>query len=143
VVVGVGLDAPWPFAAFEVFWDEYSSEKQGVAGNCFRFNRIEVTRPSNPAQVAYFAYEVPAGTYVYSGSNANAILASSAPKAFIARPGSAVYLGNYVFVGNRTVEFRRDIDAARLGVRSLIPSLVLEPAEPVTVGPVHMFLCTP
>src|SRR5579859_6026417 len=56
VVVGVGLEATWPFAAFSLALDEYSLEKHNVAGNCFRYNHIEVTRASSPAKVAYFAY---------------------------------------------------------------------------------------
>jgi hypothetical protein len=144
-VVGVGLEAAWPFATFSLALDEYSFEKHDITGNCFRYNHIETTRASNPARVAYFAYKVPAGTYVYSPFNANAILASSAPATgFIAPPGRAVYFGDYVFVGNQTVELRRDIDAARFGVGSLIPGgLVLDQAEPAVVAHVHGFMCTP
>jgi hypothetical protein len=145
VVVGVGLEAAWPFAAFSLALDEYSFEKQDIAGNCFRYNHIQATRASNPAKVTYFAYEVPAGTYVYSPFNANAILAPATPATgFIAPPGRVVYFGDYVFVGNRTVELRRDIDAARLGVRSLIPGdLPLDRAETAPVGHVYPFMCTP
>src|ERR1700757_5289195 len=38
--------------------------EQDIAGDCFRYNHIEATRASNPAKVTYFAYKVPAGTYV-------------------------------------------------------------------------------
>jgi hypothetical protein len=145
VVVGVGLDAAWPFASFSLALDEYSFEKHDITGNCFRYNHIEATRATNPAKVTYFAYKVPAGTYVYSPFNANAILAPSAPATgFIAPPGRAVYFGDYVFVGNQTVELRRDIDAARFGVRSLIPGdLLLDQAEPAAIAHVHPFMCTP
>ncbi len=146
VVVGVGLDAAWPFAAFSLALDEYSFEKHDITGNCLRYNHIEATRASTPAKVTYFAYKVPAGAYVYSPFNSsNAILAPSAPATgFIAPPGRAVYFGDYVFVGNQTVELRRDIDAARLGVRSLIPGdLLLDPAEPAAIAHVHPFMCTP
>jgi hypothetical protein len=102
-------------------------------------------RPSIPARIAYLAYEVPANTYVYSGRNANATLAStSTGRAFIAPPGATVYFGDYVFVGNRTVDFRRNIDAARSGARLLLPrDAVLEPAEPTTVAHAPPLLCTP
>jgi len=143
--VGIGLDAAWPFAAFSLALDEYSLEKRDIAGNCFRYNHIEATRASNPAKVTYFAYKVPAGTYVYSPFNANATLPPSVPATgFIAPPGRAVYFGDYVFVGNQTVELRRDIDAARLGVRALIPDdLLLDQAEPAPIAHVHPFMCTP
>ena len=145
VVVGVGLDAAWPFAAFSLALDEYSFEKHDTTGNCFRYNHIEATRASSPAKVTYFAYEVPAGAYVYSPFNANAKLApADSATGFIVPPGKAVYVGDYVFVGDQTVELRRDIGAARLGVRSLIPvDLTLEQAEPAHIGHVHAFLCTP
>ena len=135
VVIGVGLDVVWPFPEFSITLDEYSTEKRGITGNCFHYNRIEATRPSIPTKIAYLAYEVPANTYVYSGRNANATLApSSMGRAFTAPPGATVYFGDYVFAGNKTMEFRRDIDAARSGARSLLPrDTVLEPAEPTAV----------
>src|SRR5579859_3203350 len=143
VVVGVGLDEAWPFAAFSLALDEYSFEKRDITGNCFRYNHIQATRASTPAKVTYFTYKVPAGAYVYSPFNGNARLAPSAPgTGFIAPPGRTVYFGDYVFVGNQTVELRRDLDAARLGVRSLLPDgFTLEQAEPAHIEHVHPFLC--
>ncbi len=145
VVIGVGLDVAWPYTEFALTLDEYSVEKQNITGNCFHYNRIDVTRPSTPANVTYLAYEVPANAYVYSGRNANAALApSSMGHAFIASPGATVYFGDYVFAGNQTVEFRRDINAARSGARSLLPrDTVLEPAEPTTAAHAPALLCNP
>lgn len=145
VVIGVGLDAAWPFAALVLVFDEYSAGKQGITGTCFHYNRIEATRPSNSAKIAYFAYEVPANIYVYSGRNANARLASSSMgRAFIAPPGATVYFGDYIFAGNGAVDYRRDIEAARSGARSVLPrDAVLEPAEPTTVAQAPALLCTP
>lgn len=145
VVIGVGLDVAWPFREFPLVLDEYSDEKQGITGTCFHYNRIESTRRSGPAKIAYLAYEVPANIYVYSGRNANATLApSSIGRAFIAPPGATVYFGDYVFVGNETVEFRRNIEAARAGAQSVLPpDTILEPAEPTTVAHAPALLCTP
>jgi hypothetical protein len=145
VVIGFGLEVPWPFTAFPLVLDEYSAEKQGITGTCFHYNRIEITRPSSPAKIAYIAYEVPANIYVYSGRNANATLASSSiGRAFIAPPGATVYFGDYVFVGNGTVDFRRNIEAARSGAKSVLPrDTVLESAEPATVARAPALLCTP
>jgi hypothetical protein len=55
-----------------------------------------------------------------------------------------VYFGDYVLVGEKTVQFRQDINAARAGVKALLPrATVLEPAEATTAPGAHMFLCTP
>jgi hypothetical protein len=146
VVVGVGVETPWPFSAFSISLDEYSVKKRDIAGNCFRYNHIVATIPPSPAKVTYFAYKVPAGIYVYSPFNANAALLSSAGggSGFIAPPGKAVYFGDYVFVGNRTVGLRSDIDAARVGIGGLLThGVVLEQAAPTIVARVHPFLCTP
>jgi hypothetical protein len=144
-VIGIGLDVAWPYTEFTLILDEYSAEKQNITGNCFHYNRIEATRPAIPAKVTYLVYEVPANTYVFSGRNANATLApSSVGHAFIAPPGATVYFGDYVFVGNKTVEFRQDINAARSGALSLLPrDAVLIPAEPTTAAHATPFLCTP
>jgi hypothetical protein len=144
VVIGVGLDVAWPFSEFPLVLDEYSAERRGITGTCFHYNRIEITRPSNPANIAYFAFDVPANIYVYSGRNANAVLApSSTGRAFMAPAGATVYFGDYVFVGNGTVEFRRNIEAALQGTRSILsPNTVLEPAPPTTVTHAPALLCT-
>jgi hypothetical protein len=145
VVIGLGLDVTWPFTEISLILDEYSAEKQGITGTCFHYNRIEATHPSTPAKIAYLAYEVPANIYVYSGRNANATLTPSlGGRAFIAPPGATVYFGDYVFVGGKTVQFRRNIDAARAGARPVLPrDTVLEPAEPTTVADARPLLCTP
>jgi hypothetical protein len=145
VVIGVGLDVPWPFAEFPLVLDEYSAEKQAITGTCFHYNRIEILRPPSPAKIMYLAYEVPASIYVYSGRNAHAMLApSSLGHAFIAPPRATVYFGDYVFIGNGTVEFRRNIAAARSGAQSILPAgTILEPAEQTTAAHAPALLCSP
>jgi hypothetical protein len=145
VVIGLGLDAVLPFAEFAVTLDEYSVKKRDISGNCFHYNRIDATRMASVGNVAYFAFDVPAGTYVYSRRNAYATLDPPAMgSGLIASPGKTVYFGNYVFVGNKTVDFRRDIEAARLGSREFLPrDALLETAEPTTTVLTHPFLCTP
>ncbi len=144
VVIGMGLDVAWPYREFQLTFPEYSVETQGITGNCFHYNRIEATRPSIPSKVTYLAFEVPANVYVYL-DNPNAPLApSSVGHAFIAPSGGTVYFGDYVLVGEKTVQFRQDINAARAGVKALLPrATVLEPAEATTAPGAHMFLCTP
>jgi hypothetical protein len=95
--------------------------------------------------VAYLAYKVPAGIYVYSSFNGNEAHLNAAPgTGFVAPAGRTVYLGDFVFVGRQTVELRNDIEAARLSVRGrLSRGVVLEPAEEATMAHFHGFMCTP
>jgi hypothetical protein len=144
VVIGIGLDATWPYTEFQLTFPEYSVEKQRITGNCFHYNRIEATRPSGPAKVTYLAFEVPANAYVYLGLVGTPLAPSTIGHAFIAPPGATVYFGDYVFTGYKTVEFRRDINAARAGARDLLPRVaVLELAESTPAPGAHMFMCTP
>jgi hypothetical protein len=144
VVIGIGVDVVSPLAEFGLALDEYSVDKQNITGNCFHYNRIEAAHPSNASKVVYLVYRVPANTYVYNRQPNGSLAPSSMGPAFIAPPGATVYFGDYVYVGNKTVEFRRDIDAARSGSRSLLPrGTLLEPAEPTTTADIHPFLCTP
>ena len=133
VVIGLGLDVAWPYTEFQLSLAEYSVEKESITGNCFHYNRIDATRPSIPGKVTYLAFEVPANAYAYL-DNPNVPLAPSlAGHAFIAPPGAMVYFGDYVLVGNKTVEFRQDIAAARAGAQSLLPrDTELKPAEQTT-----------
>ena len=147
VVIGVGLDATWPYAEFQSTFPEYSVEKERITGNCFHYNRIEATRPPNPAKVTYLAFLVPANGYVYL-STLDLVDSHRGPSpighAFIAPPSATVYFGDYVFVGGKAVEFRRDIDAARAGTKDFLPrDAVLELAESTTAPGAHMFMCTP
>ena len=144
-VVGIGLDVPFSYAEFQTTLVEYSLRKQAITGNCFHYNRIEVRVPSSPAKVRYFAFEVPANAYAYL-DNPYAPLASSSTsgRAFMAPAGGTVYLGDYVLVGNKTVEYRNDLNAARLGAQALLPrGTVLRSAEPAAAAHAHMLLCTP
>ena len=144
VVIGIGLDEPWPYKEFQLTFPEYSAEKQRITGNCFHYNRIEATVPSVPSQVTYLAFEVPANVYVYFDNLSAPLAPSPVGHAFFAPPGGTVYFGDYVLVGKKTVEFRQDINAARAGAKGLIPrAAVLEPAESAAAPGARMFLCTP
>lgn len=116
-------------------------------GQCFHYNRIEATVPSTPAKVRYFAFEVPANAYVYL-SLLDLVDDHRAPSqighAFIAPPGATVYFGDYVFVGSKIAEFRRDINAARAATKELLPrDTVLGLAESTSAPGARMFICTP
>lgn len=143
-VIGIGLDVTWPYTDFQLTLPEYSVKKQGMTGNCYHYNRIEAIHPSIPAKVTYLAFVVPANAYAYPDL-ADTISASSlVGSAFIAPPRSAVYFGDFVYVGNKTVEFRRDINAARTGARKILPpNTALELAESTAAPGAHTPLCTP
>lgn len=145
VVIGIGLDAPWPYKYFPVVLDEYSLKNKDLTGNCFLYNRIEAIRPSASGPVRYFVFEVPASAYTYGGGNVNARLpASPNASGFIAPAGKTVYFADYVFVGEQSVEQRRNLEAAREATKRLIPrGAVLMEAEAITPPRGHMFLCTP
>ena len=147
VVIGMGLDAPLPYPEFQLTFPEYSRAKQSITGNCFHYTRIEAARPSIPANLSYLAFEVPANAYVYV-SPLNLVDSHLAPSptghAFIAPPGATVYFGDYVFIGNKAVEFRRDINAARAGASKLLPpNALLELAESTAAPGARIPLCTP
>jgi hypothetical protein len=142
VVIGLGLDAAWPYTGFALSLDEYSLEKSRTTGNCFHYNHINAEIPPAPASIRYFAYKVPAGVYVYSAFNGNP---APQPAAFIAPSGKAVYFGDYIYVGNRVVQMRSNLGAAQIAVRPLLAgNLVLTQAssEPSVIHGT-MFLCTP
>jgi hypothetical protein len=144
VVIGIGLDATWPYTGFQLTLAEYSLEKQEITGNCFHYNRIDASRPSTPAKVMYFAFEVPANAYAYLDNSNLTVAPSQSRQAFIAPPGATVYFGDYILVGNQTLEFREDIAAARAGTQALLPrNTILEPAVQASIAHAHPFLCTP
>jgi hypothetical protein len=144
VVIGIGVDVAWPYSEFQLTWAEYSVQKQSISGNCFHYNRIVATRPSSPAKVTYLAFEVPTNVYVYLDNPNLPLGPSPIGHAFKAPPGATVYFGDYVLTGNKTVEFRRDINAARAGIRDLLPRVAaLELAESTAAPGAHMFICTP
>ena len=148
VVIGIGLDVAWPYIEFPLTLAEYSVEEQQITGNCFHYNRIDATVPSTPVKVRHFAFEVPANAYVYLSPPLTLVDAHQAPlpigQAFIASPGATVYFGDFVLVGNKTVEYRRDINAARAATSELLPrDAVLELAASTTAPGARMFICTP
>lgn len=145
VVIGVGLEVPWPHAEFEVTLAEYSAAKGAITGNCFRYNRIEAARSSIPGPLTYFAFEVPANVYVFLDNHLDARLKEPFPGgAFVAPPKSVVYFGDYVLIDANTIEFRQNTDAARTGAKALIPfGAEVKTANSTVASGVHMFVCTP
>ena len=104
VVIGMGIKSPLPYRELHLLFPEYSIAKQRITGNCFHYNRIEAALPSTQNGVTYFAFDVPANTYVYVSPFDIDLAPSSVGRAFKAPAGGMVYFGDYVFVGNKTLE---------------------------------------
>jgi hypothetical protein len=147
VVFGVQLSAEWPHPEFEMILDEYSLEKHGITGNCFRYTRLEPRMSSHPSGMHYFAYRVPAGAYIYSFRNA--VRAGSAfdgrmPAVFVVPADAAVYFGDFVYDGSE-MQLQGDLAAARVTMTPLLTvRQSLTQAETIKdETKIRAFLCTP
>lgn len=143
VVVGVTLDASAARPQLGVVLDEYDVRTQGITGNCFSYNRLEAAVPTMAAPTRFFAFDVPAGHYVYSGFNGGAF--AGRDQAFQALPGHAVYIGNFLLGGERGVTLRSDLAGSRSAIARALPQVpaALETAPATTVAPARPFMCAP
>ena len=146
VVFGVGVEGDWHHAGYATQFDEYDVKAGAITGNCVRFNRMSGAVPSLPAPVRHFAFDVPAGAYVYSGFN-GARLAAGAAKtlAYAAPAGRVVYLGDFIYTKQGAVSVRSDLDAAQRYLSAAHPELrgAAALADAFSVPPPRLFLCTP
>jgi len=143
IVYGVRVEGQWPYARYAVQLAEYSVERQAITGDCFRFNRVDAALPSTPAGIRYFAFEVPAGSWVYSPMNGAQF--EGDPVAFRAPAGQAVYLGDFIYGKNGRVTRTGDLAAERAAIRQALPAVPadLVPAATIPVAAPKPFLCTP
>lgn len=143
IVYGVRVEGSWEYSGFRIDLAEYDMPAQNIAGNCFRFNRTEVEVSPRPGKAKYFAFDAPAGYYVYSPFNGARLTGNF--YAFEAPPGQTVYLGNFVLGENHLVTLERDFDKARNGINSALPELEGKSSlsKVTIVKTPHPFLCTP
>ena len=144
VVVGVAVDGAWRFSQFGVTLDHYDLARQAITGDCLGYDRLAPVVPSALAPARYFAFDAPAGAYIYSAFNGAASTVSD--QAFEAPAGHAVYVGTFVLGADGRVTLRREIDApARLAIVRSFPDLSghLELANARNAAPARPFLCTP
>ena len=143
VIYGVGMEGTWPYPRFGVELAHYDVKAQRATGNCFVFHRTHASIPSTPGPVSYFAFEVPAGHYVYSAHNGATL--SGQPVAFSAAEGRAVYLGDFVHTPSGSVEWRRNAEALERVLPVQFPGTRghLAWADAVAVQPPKAFLCAP
>ena len=144
VVLGVTVAGPWGYPSFGVTLDHYDIGKQAITGNCFSFDRLEASVPVIPASTRYFAFDAPPGHYIFSGFSTSSF--AGRDLAFEARPGRAVYIGNFVLGEQATLTLHRELDdAARRAIAEVQPTLAatLQPAPQVVATPARLFLCAP
>jgi len=104
-VYGIGVEGQWDYPKFAVTLDEYDLERKSITGGCWRYNHMKAVTPATNKRVERFAFDVRPGHYVYSGFNASGL--KGGPVAFEVPPNGAVYLGDFVYTSDRTVELRR------------------------------------
>lgn len=146
VVVGVTINGAWAHRQFEVILDQYDVTRQLITGDCFSYNRLEAVVPAAAAAAAptrFFAFDAPSGHYLYSAFNAATFAGND--QAFLALPGHAVYVGNFLLDADGVVTLRRDLAENRSAIARALPHVpaTLEMAPESTVAPARLFLCTP
>lgn len=135
VIYGIGIEGRWSFPDLTVALDEYDARNQSITGNCWRFNRMEASITAIVGTRQYFMFDVQPGHYVYSGFNS-----AQARKtwAFEVPVGRAVYLGDFVYVEDGTVDLRRYLASARSYLKE---ETLLANVSPVP--PPKLLLCAP
>jgi hypothetical protein len=146
-LIGLTVDRPSSLPQFRVVLDQYDVERQAITGGCLSYNRIEATVPNAVTATRFFAFDLPAGHYVYSAFNLGSGAGGGfqgADQALRVPPGQVVYLGNFVLDGGR-VTLRRDIAGERVALARAWPTLAppAVAATAVTVLPAKPFMCTP
>jgi len=146
VVYGVTVAGAWRYPRFGVTLDHYDIGKQAITGNCFSFDRLEADLPATPAPTPtqFFAFDAPPGHYIFSAFHPANFAGRG--QAFEARPGRAVYIGNFVLGDQSTVTLQPEFDdATRRAIAERLPALVvpLQPAPHLAAKPGAMFLCAP
>ena len=143
VVVGVTVNGAWAYPRFGVILDQYDATAQAITGNCLSYNRLEASVPTTPAPARFFAYDVPAGHYVYSAFNGGSFAANG--HAYQALPGHVVYVGNFVLGDNGVVTLRSDLAESQAAIAQALPNVTVrvEPAPVTSAVPARPFLCTP
>jgi hypothetical protein len=139
VVYGVGVEGNWQAERFGIDLAAYDVESQSVAGSCFRFNRTQATVAATPGPVQYFAFEVPAGNYVYIPRHGGA-----RAQAFAAPGGRIVYIGDFVYEKNKDVALRRELDSLQKSRAAWLPDLKgqISLAVATPVETVRVFTCS-
>jgi hypothetical protein len=143
VLYGIGVEGEWQYPAFAVQLAEYSMKDQNATGNCFRFNKTEAKISSTPGPISYFAFDVPAGHYAYSAFNGAPLKQST--QAFVAPTGMVVYIGDFIYAQDNSVEIRRDATVIENTLPRIFPALQgkVHLAEAIPARQPGIFVCMP
>jgi hypothetical protein len=116
IVIGVTHDVVPSRVRFMMVLDTYSPKTEKATATCFRYERPYGPPESTTAR--YFVYRVPAGIYA-AGLD---VIPPPNTQGFVAPGGRAVYIGDFVRVGDgRLVELKSDLPAAQNAVAMLLP----------------------
>jgi len=147
-IVGLTVDRASRLQDFRVVLDQYDIARQAITGGCWTYNRIEAAVPGAAAPIRFFAFELPAGHYIYSAFNrmheVSGVRFDGIDQAFQLPAGHTVYIGNFVLDGDR-VALRRELDQDRAALTQALPKLApaVEAAAVVTALPAKPFMCAP
>jgi hypothetical protein len=143
LVYGVGVEGDWKYPAFGVQLDEYSLVGQATMGNCFQYNRTEARVPAAPGATHYFAFDVPAGHYVYSAFQT--VPLDQGAQAIAVPAGRTVYVGDFVYTKAGVVALRQDWEGLKRSTTLHLPGVDegISRAQTVAVRPPKPFMCTP
>jgi hypothetical protein len=99
---------------FEIGLDEYSIEREHITGGCWRYNNMRAKVPGIIGTRQYFAFDVKSGYYVstrlidpYNPKIARKSLVFEVPA------GKIVYLGDFIWTTEASIELKRDPSAVR------------------------------
>ncbi|MBR7800473.1 hypothetical protein [Undibacterium fentianense] len=143
-IVGVALEADWPYPQFSISLDEYSVEKQAITGNCWRFNRMTASVPKEVKSVHYFAFEVEPGHYTMSPFN-TPFQDAKQVQGFHVPAGQITYIGDFIYTGQKSIELRRNYPVIEVDLKNYFPNMkaTVKLAESVLIARPSLFLCAP
>jgi hypothetical protein len=149
VIIGLSvesIESSYNFPKVGIGFDEYDATNQKITGNCWRYNNIDASVSTTPDKIRYFIFDVPNGTYSYSGFNSVRLQTQdSKTLAFLAPAGKVVYLGDFIRTNKKRFEMRHNLEYATYELKKRYPEFKgkLVIADSFPIPPPRMFLCTP
>jgi hypothetical protein len=143
IVYGVRLDTAWSAPQMMFGVDAYDIEKQAIKGDCWHLDRAQVSVSGVPDAMQYFAFEVPAGHYVFGAWSTVAL--TTQERVFYAPKSETVFLGNFIYTANQKIEIQRELVTTKPEILAALPktnpTISLAPAQ--ATSQVKLFMCTP
>lgn len=143
IVYGVRLDTAWSAPQMMFSVDAYDIKKQAIKGDCWHLDRAQVLLSGTPGAIQYFAFEVPAGHYVFGAWST--VTAIPQERVFYAPESETVFLGNFIYTAHQKIDIQRDLMTTKSEILTALPkikpTISLAPAQ--VTGQVKLFICTP